>query len=153
MLLLIAGSAAYISGVFVEASNTKPRDLIMSKITDISVHLEWTTPIESQGYIEYGTNPSTLTFIAPEANAGTSHALDIGPLQPATTYYFHIKIGDQIYDDLGKPWSFVTKPAGYNDVLPVQLQQTCPFTTCDEIQSNLGNGCEMSDYLRVGCVK
>ncbi len=173
-LLLVAGSAAYFSGVFVEASNDAPQELIISKVTDESVRLDWTTAIENQGYVEYGTNPTALTLIAPETLSSRSHGVDLTLLRPATTYYFHVKVGEKTFDDAGNPWTFVTKqaataplpkPTVQDSIVPTSTiapidnlvisptikSSSCPSTDCATIRSLLDNGCSTSDYLRAGC--
>ncbi|MEI6327461.1 MAG: fibronectin type III domain-containing protein [Candidatus Roizmanbacteria bacterium] len=173
-LLLVAGSAAYFSGVFVEASNDAPQELIISKVTEESVRLDWTTSIENQGYVEYGTNPTSLTLIAPETLSSKNHGVDLSLLRPSTTYYFHIKVGDKTFDDAGNPWTFVTKqtsatalprptipdttiptstiaPIDNLVISPTIKSSTCPSTDCATIRSLLDNGCSTSDYLRAGC--
>lgn len=165
IMLLIAGSAAYFSGVFVEASNDAPQELVVSKITDNSARLDWTTAIENQGYVEYGTNPTALTLIAPEASPSRSHGLDLSLLRAATTYYFRIKVGDKVFDDAGNPWTFVTKKAQpkaeeptpqdpIQEILAPEPTEasSCPSTDCDVIKSYFGNGCDTADYIRANCV-
>ncbi len=173
-LLLVAGTTAYFSGVFVEASSDAPQELIISRITNDSARLDWTTAIENQGYVEYGTNPTALTLIAPETISSRNHGVDLTLLRPATTYYFRIKVGEKTFDDAGNPWTFVTKQvtptiaptkaAQENPdeiritLAPIELIVTptiasgsCPSTDCTTIRSLLDKGCSTSDYLRAGC--
>ena len=165
LMLLIAGSAAYFSGVFVEASNDAPQELLVSKITDNSARLDWTTAIENQGYVEYGTSPTALSLIAPEASPNRSHGLDLSLLRAATTYYFHIRVGDKVFDDAGNPWTCVTKtapataeappaPDPIEEVLTPEPTEasSCPSTDCDVIKSFFGKGCDTADYIRANCV-
>ncbi len=165
VMLLIAGSAAYFSGVFVEASNDAPQELVVSKITDNSARLDWTTAIENQGYVEYGTNPATLTLIVPEASPSRSHGLDLSLLRAGTSYYFHIKVGDKVFDDAGNPWTFVTKktPAVQQESTPTPElieeaplpepteASSCTSTDCEIIKSMFGKGCDTSDYIKANC--
>ncbi len=111
-LLLAAVSTAYFSGIFVSASNDSPTELIIRNVTDTTAELYWTTQDETQGLIQYGTNPAELTLIAPEVTSGKEHVQNLTLLQPSTTYYFRIKIGEKEFDNGGVPWTFGTKEAG-----------------------------------------
>lgn len=175
-LLLAAVSTAYFSGIFVSASNDSPSELIIRNVTDNSAELYWATQDETQGLIQYGTNPSELTLIAPEVTAGKEHIQVLTLLQPSTTYYFRIKIGEKEFDNGGVPWTFGTKESGASaaptknedvqtEPQPVNPTQeavqappvaiptasatgNCPSTTnCETIKNLLGQGCSTSDYI------
>jgi len=122
-LLLAAVSTAYFSGIFVSASNDSPTELIIRNVSDTSAELYWTTQDETQGLIQYGTNPSELTLIAPEVTSGKEHIQVLNLLQPSTTYYFRIKIGEKEFDNGGVPWTFGTKETGVGSGT---TQQTTP---------------------------
>lgn len=94
---------------FTRASDTIPRDVIVSELTGNSAKVGWTTDQESQGVIEYGTSPTALNFYAPEASRTKVHLVDLTLLSPNTTYYFQIRIGDTKADNGGVPWTFSTK--------------------------------------------
>lgn len=95
--------------VFTRAADTVPRDVVVSEVTGNSVKVGWSTDIESQGVIEYGTSPTALNFYAPEASRTKIHLVDLTLLSPNTTYYFQIRIGDTKADNGGVPWTFSTK--------------------------------------------
>lgn len=94
---------------FTRASDTIPRDVVVSELTGNSAKVGWSTDIESQGVIEYGTSPTALNFYAPEASRTKIHLVDLTLLSPNTTYYFQIRIGDTKADNGGVPWTFSTK--------------------------------------------
>lgn len=94
---------------FTRAADTVPRDVVVSEVTGNSVKVGWSTDIESQGVIEYGTSPTALNFYAPEASRTKIHLVDLTLLSPNTTYYFQIRIGDSKADNGGVPWTFSTK--------------------------------------------
>lgn len=149
VLLLAAASTAYMSGIFVSANDDAPRELIVRSVTDNSTQLYWTTQNETQGLIQYGTNSSELSLIAPEVIAGKEHTIDLTLLKPQTTYYFQLKIGDKVFNNGGLPWTFATKKA--TDASNVSSDQpasaVCPQTNnCAVIKSNLGLGCTTLDY-------
>lgn len=110
--VLIVVGFKLLQGVFTKASDTAPRDVVITGSTQSASHIGWTTDQETQGVIEYGSSPTSLNFFAPEAQKGKKHSVDITLLSPGTTYYFQIRIGDQKYDNGGVPWTFVTKAKG-----------------------------------------
>lgn len=161
-LLLSAIFTASLSGIFVSATNDAPTELIIRSITDTTAQIYWTTQNETQGLVQYGTNPSQLAMIAPEVVGGKEHTIDLTLLKPASTYYFTIRIGDTVFDNGGTPWTFATKPAdfatGPNDAsAPIGEDSaaaqepvlTCPETAnCDVIKERLGQGCTTADYIQ-----
>lgn len=158
-LLLTAISTAYMSGIFVSATNDAPTELIIRNVSDTTAQIYWTTQSESQGLLQYGTNPSELSLIAPEVIGGKEHVIDLTLLKPSTTYYFNIRIGDTVFDNGGTPWTFATKQAGSSGstgeeiptsdavAAPTELETTCPQTdNCAVIRERLGQGCTSADY-------
>lgn len=158
-LMLAAISTAYMSGIFVSATNDAPTELIIRGVTDSTAQIYWTTQAETQGLIQYGTNPSELSLISPEVIGSKDHTIDLTLLKPGTTYYFNIRIGDKIFDNGGTPWTFatrqaddeggsaVTEPTVEPETQPQTL--TCPQTdNCAVIRERLGQGCTTADYSR-----
>lgn len=118
-LVVIAGGLLTYFSVFSRASNSAPTDVIVTKVTSQSATISWTTGEESQGTIEYGTSPAELGFYAPEATKTTAHKVELTLLQPNTTHYFIIRVGDNVYDNAGIPWTFNTKaPEGEEEATP-----------------------------------
>jgi len=101
--------ALNMGGVFTRASDMEPRDVVIFDISQNTAKVSWTTGIETQGVIEYGTTPTALNFFAPEATRTKNHLVELTLLSPQTTYYFQIRIGDKKYDNGGVPWTFTTK--------------------------------------------
>jgi len=93
---------------FVSASNIAPKDVAISKITQTSAKVTWTTDSESQSVIEYGTSPTSLTFFAPESTKTKSHEVELNLLTPETTYYFQISTADKKFSNGGVPWTLTT---------------------------------------------
>lgn len=75
-----------------------------------SAKVSWTTPQETIAVIEYGTaaDPASFTSFAFSETPTTTHSVDMSTLKPNTTYYFHIRIGETVFDNGGTPWSFTT---------------------------------------------
>jgi len=155
------------------AADFEPRDVVVSNIEKNSVTISWSTGVETQAIIEYGTSPTALNFFAPEATKEKNHTLDITLLSPSTTYYFVIRIGDKKYDNGGVPWSFTTKGVEksqpsipsptkiniQNQPTPTPIQKlkieeraptqalSCNETNCEKIKEKLGKGCTTQDYF------
>ncbi len=127
---VVIGLIIFILMVFVgfrifgtRAADSLPQDVVISNIERNSVRINWTTGVDTQGVIEYGTSPTALNFFAPEAEKTKNHSVDLTLLSPSTTYYFVIRIGEKRYDNGGVPWTFTTK--GVNDQ-PLIQQQPSP---------------------------
>ncbi|HLC94733.1 MAG TPA: fibronectin type III domain-containing protein [Patescibacteria group bacterium] len=117
--------------VFVRAEDLMPRSVNVSSVSDNSAVITWTTNQETEGLIEYGTSPTSLTFFAPETEKATSHSVTLTLLSPASTYYFHIKIGDKAFDNSGVPWTFITTKGGESKNEEVSPTET-PYLSCVE---------------------
>lgn len=108
-IVVVVGGFFLVQNVFTKASDSAPRDLIISQITSNTAKLSWTTDQETQGVVEYGSSPTSLNLFAPENQKQTSHNVEITLLSPSTSYYFQIRIGETKYDNGGVPWTFATK--------------------------------------------
>lgn len=85
-----------------------------------SAVISWTSDKATAGVVQYGTTPASLLLTAIETDAVTSHKVSLSPLKPGITYYYRIKVGEDVYDNAGIPYSFKTKPleAGSEGVNP-----------------------------------
>jgi hypothetical protein len=111
-VVVVVGGFLLVQNVFTKASDSAPRDLIISDITTNTVKLSWTTDQETQGVVEYGSSPTSLNLFSPENAKAKAHSVEITLLSPATSYYFQIRIGETKYDNGGVPWTFATKTQG-----------------------------------------
>lgn len=173
ILLLVLGFNIFQS-VFTRAADYEPRDVVITDIAQNSVKIGWTTGVDSQGVIEYGTTTTALNFFAPEPQKTKTHSVDLTLLSPGSTYYFQIRIGDQKYDNGGVPWTFTTKgadqsvasPTAVPTQAPVAVSPTpiqtldipaapgtvvCNETDCTKIKAKLGKGCSTQDYFK--CIR
>lgn len=75
-----------------------------------SADISWSSDKESVGVVEYGTTPASLLLRAPESEQTINHSLTLSPLKANTNYYFRIRVGDEVFDNNGIPYSFKTKP-------------------------------------------
>lgn len=140
------------STLFTRASDVAPRDVVISEIKEQEAVVHWYTDQESQGTILYGTSPGELRLLVPEQGAAQDHTLTIPLLQPGTDYYFVIKIGTDVYDNGGTPWTFTTKTPGEQPTATPPAGAGCPKTDdCDQIQDLLGSACTVTDYVQ--CLK
>jgi len=105
--------------------------------------ISWTSDKESAGVVEYGTTPASLLLRAVEATAVSSHRVALSPLKPNVNYYFRIRVGDEVYDNEGIPYSF--KTTAVEEVVPtvvpvVTLIPTLAATGCNRETDYNGDG-------------
>ncbi len=89
----------------------KPQGVRVANISANSAALSWQTAEPVVGQVEYGTTPGSFLLRATETSPTTNHNVSLSPLLPETIYYFRIRVGEEIYDDNGAPYSFTTKEA------------------------------------------
>ena len=107
-------------------SKQKPQGVRVTNVDANSATIVWQTPSVAAGQIEYGTTPGSFLLRASESNQKTNHNLTLSPLLPETIYYFRIRIGEEIYDENGAPYSFTTKSAKPKITNPPQTQYNVP---------------------------
>lgn len=83
-------------------------DVMVSGLTFSSATITWTTSVPAIGEINYGLTPP-VTFSQKEKAAVTNHLVILTELKEGAKYYFVIKIGDQLFDQNGQPYTFATK--------------------------------------------
>ena len=74
-----------------------------------SAVISWISDKESISKVEYGTTAASLVLMSAESSAVTNHSVSLTSLRPATTYYFRIKVGEDVFDNGGIPYTFKTK--------------------------------------------
>jgi len=92
-------------------AGSKPEGVRVTNITANSATVIWQTSKSVAGQVEYGTTPGSFLLRNTETAQTTSHSLILSPLLPETIYYFRIRIGEEVYDENGAPYSFTTKGA------------------------------------------
>ncbi len=165
-ILLFVGYAIY--GFMIQSTDIVPIDVKAVDITKNQATISWQTPGISQGVVEYGTNSQALNSYSPEVVSSHDHAVKLTLLSSATTYYFQLRVNDQIFDDGGVPWTFTTKTKDGSDAAEAikgimtrsgrgESEATesatfdpklCGTSTCEEVQKYLGKGCTSQDYLK-----
>jgi hypothetical protein len=97
----------YLSGA---SAGSEPKSVLATPAEDgKSVTITWSTDKAVQAVVEYGTTPASLLLRSLETDSTTSHKITINPLKPITSYYFRIRVGEEVYDNSGIPFSFKTK--------------------------------------------
>jgi hypothetical protein len=103
----ISTARTYLSGA---SADLAPKNVLGKGNEDgKSATITWTTDKETMGVVEYGTTPASLLLRAPESSQSTSHSVVLSPLKAGTNYYFRIRIGEEVFDNNGIPYSFKTK--------------------------------------------
>lgn len=162
--MLVIGGYFIFQSAASRADDTVPHDVVITEISENAATVTWATGRETQGVVEYGTSPASLTFFAPEGEKTTSHSIDLTLLSPATTYYFQIRVADAKYDNGGVPWTFTTKStdsatvptndSSDNDqatAAEFTTSPTCNETDCNAIREKFFTGCDTQDYIK--CLK
>jgi len=151
-VMILAGNRIY--NLLAKAGGSAAENVQVSQVTTNTVTISFSTADPSSSLIEYGTNPTSLTLFANDTDA-TNHQIILSLLTPNTTYYFHIKIGENVYDNNGVPWSFTT--ASNNSLLPtLTLAPTLGTTsgsggrsgpvTCSDVATRMGTRRGSSNY-------
>ncbi len=118
-----------------------------------SATITWTSDKESISKVEYGTTAASLVLMSAESVAAVNHSLSLSSLRPATTYYYRIRIGEEVFDNGGVPYNFKTK-ADATAVVSPTLIPTVPLTTTNNnVASGAGIVCDpKADYNKDGVV-
>ena len=116
MAIVVVGIVVWQMGAirtfFGEATGgAKPQGVRVANISANSATISWQTAEPVVGQVEYGTTPGSFLLRATETSPTTNHNVTLSPLLPETIYYFRIRVGEEIYDDNGAPYSFTTKEA------------------------------------------
>lgn len=106
-VLGISTAKTYLSGA---AADSAPKN-VLAKVSEDgkSATVTWNSDKETVGIVEYGTTPASLLLRAPESDQSTNHSVTLSPLKGNTNYYFRIRVGDEVYDNEGIPYSFKSK--------------------------------------------
>ena len=118
-----------------------------------SAVISWISDKESMGLVEYGTTPASLLLTAVESSAVTSHQVTLTQLRDGYTYYYRIKVGEEIFENNGIPYSFKTRAQATPTLAPTLVPTVNPVTTgCDRTVDYDKNGVVTTlDYVE--CMK
>lgn len=73
-----------------------------------SATLTWSSDKETIGIVEYGTNPASLILRIEETASSMNHDVTLNNLRPGITYYYRVRVGEEIFDNSGAQYSFKT---------------------------------------------
>lgn len=104
-VLGISTAKTYLSGA---TAGVEPKGVSVA-VQSRQATITWTSEKSSMGVIEYGTSPASLLLRSPETESNTNHMLILSPLKPGLSYYFRLRVGDEVFDNNGIPYSFKTK--------------------------------------------
>lgn len=107
VVLAISQIRTFMSGA---TSDVEPQSVTVVPGDDgKSAMISWVSDKESVSKVEYGTTAASLVLMSAESSSMTNHNISLTSLRPVTTYYFRIRIGDDVFDNGGIPWTFKTK--------------------------------------------
>jgi hypothetical protein len=146
VVLAISQVRTFMSGA---TSGVEPQSVtVVSGDDGKSAVINWISDKESLSKIEYGTTAASLVLMSAESSAVTNHSVSLTSLRPATTYYFRIKVGDEVFDNGGIPYTFKTKA----DTTLVTVTPTVAAVT-PSVGSSNGAVCDPKiDYNKDGIV-
>lgn len=91
--------------------------IVVTNLTDVGFNVVWRSSEKVDGYIKYGTSPTSLTEEVWDIRDGLSsrdtyysHSVETKRLDPDTEYYFEVYSGDQKYNNGGEMFSIKTHP-------------------------------------------
>jgi hypothetical protein len=94
------------------SADTEPKNVLAKPSDDgKTATITWSSDKSTMGIVEYGTSPAALLLRAPESESSVTHSVVLSPLKANISYYFRIRVGEEIFDNNGIPYSFKTKPA------------------------------------------
>lgn len=138
------------------AAGSEPKAVLAAPSDDgKSATVTWTTDKSVQAIVEYGTTPASLLLRSLETDATMSHRVVLTPLKSGVNYYFRIKVGEEIFDNNGIPYSFKTGEPMVAEVTPTIVEPTKAIAgapACSQTVDYNGDGVVNSlDYVQ--CVK
>lgn len=113
-VLGINTARTYMSGA---SAGNEPKGVVATPdASGKSAIIKWSSDKATMGIVEYGTTPASLLLRAIESSETMNHQVSISPLKPGVSYYFRIRVGEEIYDNNGIPYSFKTNEG--EEVMP-----------------------------------
>lgn len=113
----------------------------------------WTSDKESIGKVEYGATAASLVLMSAETAETTSHNVSLTSLRSDTTYYYRIRVGDEIFDNGGIPYSFKTKSDASAVVTPTAVPTVSTLPSTASPSSGSAVTCDSkTDYNKDGAI-
>jgi hypothetical protein len=150
VVLAISQVKTFMSGA---TSDVEPQSVTTVSGDDgKSAVISWISDKESVSKVEYGTTAASLVLISTESSSTINHSISLTSLRPATTYFFRIKIGDEVFDNEGIPYSFKTK-ADTTSIVTVTPTVVPTIAAVTETSTQSATVCDPSvDYNKDGVV-
>lgn len=149
-VLMVTTVRTYMTGA---SAGAEPKNVLATPGEDgKSGVISWTTDKSVQAVVEYGANAASLLLRAPEAEATTDHRITITPLKANQNYFFRIRVGEEIYDNGGIPYSFKTKAAAEEPtVIPTPAVPTTSLLPTSQATGSGSSQCVSGvDYNKDG---
>lgn len=93
------------------STDTSPKDIRISNITDNSATISWTTDKETSGFVAWGAAQGDTNKVAEEDLSSQkyfSHSISLSGLSANTNYFYKINSDGTNFDNGGIPWQFTT---------------------------------------------
>ncbi len=131
-------------------SDVEPTGVTAISATDgKTATVSWTSKKAALAKVEYGTTAASLVLMATENDSVTDHKVSLSSLRPNTTYYYRIRIGEEVFDNSGIPYTFKTKGEDEAKVTPT----VSPIISSVPLASSSGTECKTGvDYNKDGVV-
>lgn len=93
-------------------TETAPKNVRVSNITDTSATVSWTTDIETSGFVKWGKSLNSTSKVSLEEGSSKSivHSVNLLGIEPNTQVYFKINSESVDNDNNGTGWNFKTFP-------------------------------------------
>lgn len=117
--------------------------------------ITWTSDKESIGKVEYGATAASLVLMAVESSEVMTHSVSLTSLRPETTYYYRIRVGEDVFDNGGIPYSFKTKSDATAVISPTAIPTVSAVASGAENQPSTSSAvsCDSkTDYNKDGLV-
>jgi len=119
------------------AADTAPKNVLVKPLADgKGAVVSWASDKASMGVVEYGTTPASLLLRAVEAESVADHRVTLTPLKPGANYYFRIRVGEEVFDNNGIPYSFKTLASVEPTVTPTVAVPTMPVASSSAVSAN-----------------
>ncbi|MFA7300855.1 MAG: fibronectin type III domain-containing protein [Candidatus Shapirobacteria bacterium] len=133
----------YIGGA---SADVLPKNVVAKPSDDgKTATISWMSDKSTVGVVEYGTSPAALLLRAPESESVTSHEVVLSPLKSNINYYFRIRVGEEVFDNSGIPYSFKTKNAEVM-VVPTIVPAVVAMPTVSAVTECI-KGANTMDYI------
>lgn len=157
MVLLVVGVTQVRTLMSGAAGGVEPNGVAaVPGVDGKSAVITWASDKESIGKVEYGATAASLVLMSAEMAETVTHSVSLTSLRPETTYYYRIRVGDEVFDSGGVPYSFKTKSDATAVISPTAVP-TAPLVSDTETQpqpsTSSASTCDSkTDYNKDGVI-